>query len=159
MMRVLNLVVPLSFLCGMCLAGTSRASGKRKGSAKDRATKPSIVITELPYQTNKADFVAAIADLVEEQKLTGAAALHAWLASCPHELRGGSTIPRDMWHNARWHCSSHVTWRVTASACPVSWAGKGMAPQAALRLHQMLTWHSWGAAHAILPAYQYRVCG
>lgn len=33
--------------------------------------KPSIVITELPYQTNKSDFVATVARLVEEQKLTG----------------------------------------------------------------------------------------
>ena len=38
---------------------------------KDKALKPSIVITELPYQTNKSDFVATVARLVEEQKLTG----------------------------------------------------------------------------------------
>ncbi len=41
-------------------------------AARDKAAKPSIVITELPYQTNKSDFVATVARLVEEQKLTGA---------------------------------------------------------------------------------------
>ncbi len=40
-------------------------------AARDKAAKPSIVITELPYQTNKSDFVATVARLVEEQKLTG----------------------------------------------------------------------------------------
>lgn len=33
--------------------------------------RPVIVITELPYQTNKAAFVADIARLVDEQKLVG----------------------------------------------------------------------------------------
>ena len=41
-------------------------------ATRDKAMKPSIVITELPYQTNKSDFVATVARLVEEQKLTGA---------------------------------------------------------------------------------------
>jgi len=41
-------------------------------ATKDKAMKPSIVITELPYQTNKSAFVADVARLVEEQKLTGA---------------------------------------------------------------------------------------
>ncbi len=40
-------------------------------ATRDKALKPSIVITELPYQTNKSDFVATVARLVEEQKLTG----------------------------------------------------------------------------------------
>ena len=40
-------------------------------AGKDKAVRPSIVITELPYQTNKSDFVATTARLVEEQKLTG----------------------------------------------------------------------------------------
>ena len=67
--------------CGARLAGASKAGGKRKGAARDRATRPSIVITELPYQTNKANFVAGIADLVEDQKLTGVShLLPAWLA-------------------------------------------------------------------------------
>ena len=40
--------------------------------------RPVIVITELPYQTNKAAFVADIARLVDEQKLVGApAAAHS----------------------------------------------------------------------------------
>ncbi|EIE20608.1 DNA gyrase, A subunit [Coccomyxa subellipsoidea C-169] len=39
--------------------------------AREKVLKPSIIVTELPYQTNKADFVAKVAALVEEQKLTG----------------------------------------------------------------------------------------
>lgn len=42
--------------------------------------KPSIVITELPYQTNKSDFVATMARLVEEQKLTGMCCLSSALS-------------------------------------------------------------------------------
>ena len=54
----------------------SRAFGTERGdfcvqATKDKAMKPSIVITELPYQTNKSAFVADVARLVEEQKLTG----------------------------------------------------------------------------------------
>jgi len=44
--------------------------GAKKG-AKEKPSKPCIVITELPYQTNKAAFVASVAQLVEDQKLTG----------------------------------------------------------------------------------------
>lgn len=40
--------------------------------------RPSIVITELPYQTNKSDFVATTARLVEEQKLTGEQEIRSW---------------------------------------------------------------------------------
>ena len=36
--------------------------------------RPVIIITELPYQTNKAAFVADVARLVNEQKLVGALA-------------------------------------------------------------------------------------
>lgn len=57
-------------------AGSSgRAAGGRQASVrggKEKALKPSVVITEMPYQTNKAEFVASVAQLVEEQKLTGA---------------------------------------------------------------------------------------
>jgi DNA gyrase subunit A len=49
---------------------TARKGGKDR--AKEKASKPSIIITELPYQTNKAEFVAHVAEMVEEQKLTGA---------------------------------------------------------------------------------------
>ncbi|BDA50481.1 DNA gyrase subunit A [Coccomyxa sp. Obi] len=55
-------------------ASTSAAAAapkRGKKGAREKVLKPSIVITELPYQTNKADFVAKIAALVEEQKLTG----------------------------------------------------------------------------------------
>lgn len=52
-------------------AAAPAAKRGAKKAAKERVTKPSIVITELPYQTNKADFVANIARLVEEQKLLG----------------------------------------------------------------------------------------
>ena len=48
--------------------------------------KPSIVITELPYQTNKSDFVATVARLVEEQKLTG-------MCSLSSESRSGMCLP------------------------------------------------------------------
>ena len=41
--------------------------------------RPIIVITELPYQTNKAAFVADIARLVDEQKLVGAPAAGLFL--------------------------------------------------------------------------------
>jgi DNA gyrase/topoisomerase IV subunit A len=63
---------------------------------RDKALKPSIVITELPYQTNKSDFVATVARLVEEQKLTGAFHLSCmWIShGCKHPLRMPTT------HNA-----------------------------------------------------------
>ena len=47
-------------------------------AGKDKAVRPSIVITELPYQTNKSDFVATTARLVEEQKLTGEQKMSSW---------------------------------------------------------------------------------
>ncbi len=46
--------------------------GGRRGARKAATGRPVIVITELPYQTNKAAFVADVARLVDEQKLTGA---------------------------------------------------------------------------------------
>ena len=53
--------------------------------------KPSIVITELPYQTNKSDFVATVARLVEEQKLTGAFRLSCiWI---PHGCKHAQRMP------------------------------------------------------------------
>jgi len=42
---------------------------------KESSGKSQIVITEVPYQVNKAKLVADIADLVREQKLTGISAL------------------------------------------------------------------------------------
>ncbi|AMW04106.1 DNA gyrase subunit A [Gemmatimonas phototrophica] len=42
---------------------------------KESSSKSQIVITELPYQVNKAKLVADIAELVREQKLTGISAL------------------------------------------------------------------------------------
>ena len=47
-------------------------------AGRDKAVRPSIVITELPYQTNKSDFVATTARLVEEQKLTGEQKTSTW---------------------------------------------------------------------------------
>ncbi|KAK9813725.1 hypothetical protein WJX73_005461 [Symbiochloris irregularis] len=52
----------------------AKGKGKAKGAAlAGTSTKPLIVITELPYQTNKAGFVANVASLVEAGKLTGVA--------------------------------------------------------------------------------------
>ena len=63
--------------------GAGSRNGKRRAaSGRERATKPSVVITELPYQTNKAGFVAAVADLVNEQKLTGGWGPHAPVPPC-----------------------------------------------------------------------------
>lgn len=65
----------LAFIEGVdAVASTSAAAAapkRGKKGAREKVLKPSIVITELPYQTNKANFVANIAALVEEQKLTG----------------------------------------------------------------------------------------
>lgn len=54
--------------------------------AKDKAMKPSIVITELPYQTNKSAFVADVARLVEEQKLTGACSFPSTMFESSQEV-------------------------------------------------------------------------
>ena len=69
-------VPTLTCMRGHLPGSSSSRGGRRKGAAaaREKARKPSVVITELPYQTNKADFVAAVANLVEEQKLTGALA-------------------------------------------------------------------------------------
>eukprot|EP00891_Asterochloris_glomerata_P009690 jgi/Astpho2/9690/Aster-03682 len=55
-------------------APPAKSGGKRKGSAaKSRtgAQKPLVIITELPYQVNKADLVESIARLVDAGTLTG----------------------------------------------------------------------------------------
>ncbi|KAK9917213.1 hypothetical protein WJX75_001927 [Coccomyxa subellipsoidea] len=52
-------------------AGAGAAAKRAKKGTREKVVKPSIIVTELPYQTNKADFVAKVAALVEEQKLTG----------------------------------------------------------------------------------------
>ena len=49
----------------------------KKGSKAAKGTaagpgRPLIVITQLPYQTNKSSFVADLAEMVEKGKLTGA---------------------------------------------------------------------------------------
>ena len=70
---------------GDAVASTSAAvtAPKRgKKGAREKVLKPSIVITELPYQTNKASFVASVAALVEEQKLTGAPTLPSFRERC-----------------------------------------------------------------------------
>lgn len=54
------------------ISAAEAAPKRAKKGVREKAVKPSIVITELPYQTNKADFVAKVAALVEDQKLTGA---------------------------------------------------------------------------------------
>lgn len=52
--------------------GRKGGKGKAKaGSSAGASSKPLVVITELPYQTNKAGFVANVASLVEAGKLTG----------------------------------------------------------------------------------------
>ena len=56
--------------------GQKRRGAGKKGSKAGKGpaagpSKPLIVITELPYQTNKAGFVAAVAELVEKGTLTG----------------------------------------------------------------------------------------
>ena len=68
--------------------------------------RPSIVITELPYQTNKSDFVATTARLVEEQKLTGEQEISSWASLI---------MPRNGFHSMRFisiavaaACSAHV---------------------------------------------------
>jgi DNA gyrase subunit A len=50
---------------------TGRGSFVLRGKAgvETRADKEKIVITELPYQTNKADFIKAIANLVQDKKI------------------------------------------------------------------------------------------
>eukprot|EP00208_Stichococcus_sp_RCC1054_P004249 CAMPEP_0206139348 /NCGR_PEP_ID=MMETSP1473-20131121/5552_1 /ASSEMBLY_ACC=CAM_ASM_001109 /TAXON_ID=1461547 /ORGANISM="Stichococcus sp, Strain RCC1054" /LENGTH=919 /DNA_ID=CAMNT_0053533103 /DNA_START=196 /DNA_END=2955 /DNA_ORIENTATION=- len=42
-----------------------------KGKSKGAGSSPLIVITELPYQTNKADLVVSIAELVDKSVITG----------------------------------------------------------------------------------------
>lgn len=56
--------------------GQERRTGAKKGGKASKgsaggSSKPVIVITELPYQTNKAGFVADVAELVEKGTLTG----------------------------------------------------------------------------------------
>jgi DNA gyrase subunit A len=60
-------------------AGAGAAAKRAKKGAREKVVKPSIIVTELPYQTNKADFVAKVAALVEEQKLTGAPPVVQWI--------------------------------------------------------------------------------
>lgn len=65
--------------------GAKKGGKASKGSAGG-SSKPVIVITELPYQTNKAGFVADVAELVEKGTLTGEP---AWLhAKSLHERLG-----------------------------------------------------------------------
>jgi DNA gyrase subunit A len=45
--------------------------GKATMRAKAELTETSIIVTEIPYQVNKADLVVKIADLVKEKKITG----------------------------------------------------------------------------------------
>ena len=77
-------------------------------AGKDKAVRPSIVITELPYQTNKSDFVATTARLVEEQKLTGEQKTPSWasLTQVDH-CRG-----HDRFHSTR------IISIAVAAACP-----------------------------------------
>lgn len=59
---------------GRAFIEEEQPAGSRRGAkkvAKLAGGRPVIVITELPYQTNKAAFVADVARLVDEQKLTG----------------------------------------------------------------------------------------
>jgi DNA gyrase subunit A len=49
--------------------------GRVKIEDEDKGSRQSIVVTELPYQVNKARFVERIAELVKEKKLEGISAL------------------------------------------------------------------------------------
>ena len=56
--------------------GKPQRAGGKKGSKAAKGTsagpsRPVVVITELPYQTNKSAFVADVAQLVEKGTLTG----------------------------------------------------------------------------------------
>ncbi|KAK9837232.1 hypothetical protein WJX81_000248 [Elliptochloris bilobata] len=56
---------------GRAFIEEEQAGSGRRGARKVANGRPVIVITELPYQTNKAAFVADVARLVDEQKLIG----------------------------------------------------------------------------------------
>lgn len=57
--------------------------GKKAQSSDAASQKSSVVITQLPYQTNKAAMVAAIAQLIEKGTLTGQPWAPLWpLAAC-----------------------------------------------------------------------------
>jgi len=64
-------------------------AGGRRGARKAAPGRPVIVITELPYQTNKAAFVADVARLVDEQKLTGAHGRGCLELFAPRVAQGG----------------------------------------------------------------------
>eukprot|EP00798_Chlamydomonas_sp_ICE-L_P031639 gene31639-6834_t len=55
-------------------SGSKKGASKKKAGSKETPSgpkKPLLVITEMPYQTNKADMVKRIAELVEEKSIEG----------------------------------------------------------------------------------------
>lgn len=62
-------------LAGGGNGSSAAAGGKRRGARRSSggSSKPAVVITELPYQTNKAGLVEQIARLVDAGTITGVA--------------------------------------------------------------------------------------